>query len=115
MHELGLVEDIVCAIKARLKGSGENSKVKRVNILIGELEQVTPGHFEFHFRERTKGTLLEGAELNFKTLKARFRCKNCSCEFSAPEGLDGCPDCKSNVNEVIEGAGITVESVEIDE
>lgn len=113
MHEIGLVDDIVCIIKARLKERGANSKVKRVNILIGELEHVTPDHFEFHFRERTKGTSLENAELCFKKVNARFKCKQCGVEFKAEEGLKGCPQCSSNVNDVIEGAGIVVESVEI--
>lgn len=113
MHEIGLVDDIVSVINARLKERGVDSKVKRVNILMGELEHVTPGHFEFHFRERTKGTPLENAELSFKKVTARFRCKHCGFEFGAEEGLKGCPECNSKLNDVIEGAGITVESVEI--
>lgn len=113
MHEIGLVDDIVCVINANLKQSKENSKVKRVNILIGELEHITLEHFEFHFRERTKGTDLENAKLSFKRVEVRFKCKDCNTEFGAEQGLEGCPDCKSKVNDVIKGAGIKVESVEI--
>jgi len=113
MHEIGLVDDILCVINAKLKKEKPNSKVKKVNILIGELEYVTPEHFEFHFRGRTKGTLLEGAELNFQRVEARFRCKNCSYEFQVKSGLGGCPECKSNVNDIIAGSGISVASIEI--
>ncbi|MBU1852832.1 MAG: hydrogenase maturation nickel metallochaperone HypA [Candidatus Omnitrophica bacterium] len=113
MHEIGLVDDILCIIKAKLKDINEDSKVKSVNILIGELEHVTPDHFEFHFRERTKGTSLENAVLNFKKVEARFRCKDCRYEFSAKDGITGCPACRSKLNDVIAGSGISVESVEV--
>ena len=113
MHEIGLVDDIVSIIKARLRESKPNSKVKRVNILIGELEHVSAEHFEFHFKERTKATPLEGAELNFKKVTARFRCKDCNNEFSAEKGLGGCPSCQSHVNDIIAGTGIHVDSIEI--
>jgi len=115
MHEIGLVDDILSTIKPKLKGIKNCSKVKSVNILIGELEHITPDHFEFHFRERTKGTFLENAELRFKKVETRFRCKDCHCEFSAKDGITGCPSCNSNLNEVIAGEGISIESVEIAE
>lgn len=113
MHEIGLVDDIVSVIRARLKATGENSKVKKVNILIGELEHVTPEHFEFHFRERTKDTELENAELDFKKVVAKFRCKSCKKEFPGEEGLNGCPGCGGKTNDVIAGSGVKVESIEI--
>ncbi|MBU1887849.1 MAG: hydrogenase maturation nickel metallochaperone HypA [Candidatus Omnitrophica bacterium] len=112
MHEIGLVDDILRAINAKLKGS-ENSKIKCVNILIGELEHVTPEHFEFHFRERVRGTHFESAKLNFTKAEAKFKCKSCGCEFSAKEGFSGCPDCGSKINDIISGSGVCVESVEI--
>jgi len=105
MHEIGLVDDIISKIK-------KTSEVKRINILIGELEHISGDHFEFHFRERTKGTPLEGVKLSFKKVEAIFRCKDCNTEFSPDEGLNGCPDCKSKLSDVIEGAGISIESVE---
>ena len=112
MHEIGIVDDILNAISAKLRGKKEISKIKRVNISIGELEHISPEHFEFHFRERTKGTPLKNAELNFKKVQARFRCKDCSAEFKGQEGLKGCPRCKSNLNDVISGIGINVDSIE---
>jgi hydrogenase nickel incorporation protein HypA/HybF len=113
MHEIGQVDDIIAVIKARLKGSEPNSRVKRVNILIGELEHVSPGHFEFHFRERTNATALEGTELNFKKVTARFRCKDCNSEFSAEKAMEGCPNCHSQLNDIIAGTGIHIDSIEL--
>ena len=112
MHEIGIVDDILNAISAKLRGKKERSRIKRVNISIGELEHISPEHFEFHFRERTKDTPLKNAELNFKKVEARFRCKDCGTEFNAQEGLKGCPRCKGNLNDVTSGIGIDVDSVE---
>ncbi len=112
MHEIGMVDDIIAAIKSRLKKEVKESDVKRINIAIGELEHITPSHFEFHFRERVKGGYLEGAKLSFIKVKARFKCKDCGQEFGADEGLSGCPSCKSHLNEVLEGDKIYVESIE---
>jgi hydrogenase nickel incorporation protein HypA/HybF len=112
MHEIGLVDDIISKIRSELislNGSG----VKAVNICIGELEHVTPEHFEFHFRERARGTKAEKSELKFKKVKARFRCKNCNREFSISEGSIGCPDCGSKTSDIISGSGVYVESIEI--
>ncbi|MFC1667563.1 hydrogenase maturation nickel metallochaperone HypA [Candidatus Omnitrophota bacterium] len=114
MHEIGVVDDILCAIKSKLNASKSTSSVRRVRMLIGELEHISPEHFTFHFRERAKGSVLENAELEFKKVEARFRCKSCHREFSAEEGLEGCPSCKSKLNDVIAGTGIHVESIEID-
>ena len=113
MHEIGLVDDMLCVINAKLKGLEGSSRVKCVNILIGELEHITSGHFEFHFRERTKGTFLENAELKFKKVEAVFKCKDCLREFSAKDDITGCPDCCSKLNDIIAGSGISVESIEV--
>jgi len=114
MHEIGLVEDIVSIINSKLKGMKPGSKVKAVNINIGELEHVTQDHFEFHFRERAKGTALEDVKLNFKKVEAMFMCRNCKFEFSPEQGLSGCPACKSKLTDVISGSGTYLESIEVD-
>ncbi len=111
MHEIGIVDDILSIVNARLKEIDEDTKVKRINILVGELEGISPGHIEFHIRERTKGTSLEGVELNFKNVEPRFKCRCCRYEFSAESGLAGCPNCQSKVSDIITGKGIFVESL----
>lgn len=112
MHEIGLVDDMLSKIKSELKALN-GSGVRVVNICIGELEHVTPEHFEFHFRERAKGTQLEMSKLKFKKVKTMFKCKSCNREFSFSEEAIGCPDCGSKMSDVISGSGVYVESIEI--
>ena len=111
MHEIGIVDDILVSINAELKGKNAQN-IKRVNISIGELEHISSEHFEFHFRQRTKGTVLEKAELSFKKIPARFRCKDCFREFIPKDDEMACPSCGSKLVELIEGNGIKVESLE---
>ncbi len=112
MHEIGLVDDIICTINAKLKEAKAGSRLKKINIAIGELEHVSPGHFEFHFRERTKDTPLAAVELDFKKIKAKFKCKNCQAEFFCVGDLE-CPVCNSKIADIISGSGIYVDSIEI--
>lgn len=113
MHEIGLVNDIIDAIKAKLKSSGESSAVKNVIIVIGELEHVTPEHFEFHFKEHTKGTCLEKTRLTFKKAGARFKCRTCGHEYEPKDAELKCPKCGSKLNDVIAGSGVFAESIEV--
>jgi len=113
MHEIGLVDDIISVINERLRQVKNGSGVKKINIIIGELEHLTPEHFKFHFMERAKGTCLENAELSFKSVSAKFKCKDCGVFFTADEGLNGCPGCGSKSSDIVEGEGVFVESVEI--
>ena len=113
MHESGVVDQVINTIKAKLKKMSPMPKIKKVNILIGELEQIAPDHFEFHFRERVKGSFLEKAKLNIKSVKVKFRCRDCGNIFLAKEGIKGCPGCKSNLSDIIEGNKIIVESIEV--
>lgn len=114
MHEIGLVEDTIYAIKSKLKDLGRDVKLKAVNVIIGEMEHVTPSHFEFHFREHTKGTMLENAKLNFKKEKAVLKCKDCGTEFLFKEKTQmSCPKCKSKSTDIIKGMKVYVESIEV--
>ena len=83
MHEIGIVDDVICAINAKLKGSKGNLKVLKINILVGGAGHISQEHFEFHFRERTKGTLLENAELAFKKTESAVGCIVESIEVDA--------------------------------
>ncbi|MFH1782984.1 MAG: hydrogenase maturation nickel metallochaperone HypA [Candidatus Omnitrophota bacterium] len=112
MHEIGIVDDILASINAELKDKNTQT-IKKVNILIGELEHISPEHFEFHFKERTKGTALEKVELVFKKIQAKFRCKDCFREFIPKDDELACPACGSKLVELLEGNGIKVESLEL--
>ena len=113
MHDLAAVDDIISAIGAEIKKVKGPARIKKINIRIGELEHIDPGHFESHFKERARGTYLESAALEFKKVNAEFRCSSCSEIYTPSEGMDGCPECGNKSSEIIKGNGIYVESLEL--
>jgi hydrogenase nickel incorporation protein HypA/HybF len=115
MHEIGFIDNIISAIKVNVKNLPDGSSIKKVNIIIGELEDALPTHLEYLFREKTKGTLLKDVQLHFKKVEARFRCRYCKDEFSSKAVLDRCPKCNNKIIDLIAGKGVSVESVEVAE
>lgn len=113
MHETGAVNSIISAVNAKLKEFKKPSKVKKINIVIGELEHIEPSHFEFHFRELTKNTPLEKVKLHFKRPRTQLKCKDCGCEFMVKKDATNCPQCKSAFTKIIAGDEVFVESIEI--
>lgn len=113
MHEIGVIDNIISVVRAKLGKVEKSSRVKKINLVIGELEYINRGHLEFHFKEHVKGTMLEHARLKFKKAKTRFRCKSCGYNFSSNIESQACPECNSRVNEVVSGIGVYVESIEL--
>lgn len=111
MHEIGIVDDLLLEIDKRLKSCPGKRPVKAINIIIGGLEHISPDHFEFHFRERTKGTPLEDIRVNFKKSDIRFKCRDCGREFLGEESIAGCPSCGGMLNDVISGKGVIIELI----
>ncbi|WP_202319864.1 hydrogenase maturation nickel metallochaperone HypA [Archaeoglobus neptunius] len=62
----------------------EEKRAKRVlsvKITVGELLMINPEQLEFCFRIASKGTLLEGAELDITVKKADIKCTVCGKEL----------------------------------
>lgn len=110
---MGLVNSLIDAVQVKLKELKKPPRVKKINIVIGELEHIEPSHFEFHFRELTKNTPLETAKLHFKRPRPQLKCKDCGCEFMVKKDATNCPQCKSAFTKIIAGDKVFVESIEI--
>lgn len=128
MHEWALAEAVINSATQIAKKEGLKA-VKEVKIRIGELQQVELNVFEFALSQLKTGILQE-ARFIIETVKARFRCRVCSYEWSfersrlnddsaeaihfIPETIHAfikCPRCSSSDFEVQEGRGIWLESI----
>jgi hydrogenase nickel incorporation protein HypA/HybF len=59
--------------------------------------------------------MAEGAELAFRLVPVRLRCRACGVEFE-PEDIDWrCPTCDAYAGEVLAGREFYVDNIEIDE
>jgi len=135
MHEWALADGI---LKTALEFAKEHKakSVKRITIVLGELQDVEQEIVEFALNEMKKGTLAEKAEFSFKEEEAIFKCRNCGhmWKLKDVEGeLNGeiredihfvpevvhtflsCPKCGSRDFEVVKGRGVYISEIVVEE
>ena len=102
MHELPAVEDLIGTLDETAREK-EISGIKEINIVIGELSSYVGECVQMYFDLLSEGHACEGAVLNFRPTKARFKCEKCGHEFD--HGRDFfCPECGS-MGRLVEGTG----------
>lgn len=82
MHEYGLMEAVVARALEEARRGGATS-VTQVSVDVGELAFADRESLETAFRSLAGGTLLEGAALELREVRARIRCEGCGLEGSA--------------------------------
>ena len=114
MHEGVYTEQIVQAILEGLKQHPEG-KVLKARIRVGEMLHLQPEAVKLHFDSITRGTRLQGAELEMAEEHVKVRCRACKAESEpADHHLLVCRACESRDVEVLAGRGVRVESVDLE-
>lgn len=109
MHELGLSEGLLATV---VDVAGDRP-VSRVRVSIGALQRVVPDSLEFGFRLVAEGTVCESATLEIHPLPVRVRCMACGVESRSDEEPVGCPVCGAGTIEMLGGAEVLLDEVEI--
>jgi hydrogenase nickel incorporation protein HypA/HybF len=78
-------------LKTAVEAAGKGRRARLVRVLVGDGSGVRPAELETRFRELSRGTPAEGAELEFISEPIVARCARCGVEF-AGAGL-ACPRC----------------------
>jgi hydrogenase nickel incorporation protein HypA/HybF len=112
MHELSVTESML-GVVLRHAESNKATQVTRINMALGDMSTVMEESVRFYFDIIAKGTIAEGAELNFKRTKLIGRCGGCGKEFEVVEFDFRCPDCDANQTEIASGREFQVESIEV--
>ena len=114
MHEGGFTQRIVDAILKELQAY-PGRKVKRAAVKVGELFHLEPDSVRTHFRSSTKGTTLEGAELELKETPVSVLCRDCGKRGGVEDHhLLLCGNCGSLHVELIEGQEILLEEIDLE-
>lgn len=113
MHEYAVTESILEIIQAEAAKAGAGT-VGEVTVVIGELSSFVDRSIEFYFEELSKGTVAEGARLNFQKVEARAACLDCGTEFRPRHAFFSCPQCSSPLFNVLRGHEFYVESIDVD-
>jgi len=111
MHELSIAEDLsIIVLDTALHNNLK--KITRVNIILGQMTQISPDSFEFAFRETVRNSIAGGAELNIEILPMKMKCMNCGSDFQPKENRFTCSLCNSNDIQMIQGKELFVKSIE---
>jgi len=110
MHEFGLTQTIV-AIAAEHAGA---ARVRRISLAIGQLSAVLPDSIQFCFDVCSRGTVVEGAELQLVEIPGLARCRQCGHEFFLAEPFGVC-ECGSTHLEIIQGEELKITELELED
>ena len=113
MHELSITQNMLEIVLDYARNNDANS-VGKINLVIGELTGYVADSVQFYFDLLSKGTLAEGAVLNFTSVPARGKCRACGASFELKEFDWLCPDCQSKEVDIVAGRELFVESIEVE-
>ena len=114
MHELVLAENIIKTIKEQIK-SCNVKKVKKVNLVVGELSCVSEESLTLYWSVMAKDTVCEFSTLNFTQIPASMKCSSCHQTFLLSKAKDfRCPFCNRNANIENQAKDFYIESIEIE-
>jgi len=113
MHELAVTENIINVV-TRHAQQAEAQRVLRIHLVIGELASIVDDCIQFYFDYMSKGTLTEGAQLDFERIPVTLRCGECQHEWAPAAGDWVCPQCTAAKAAVIAGREFLIKHIEVE-
>jgi hydrogenase nickel incorporation protein HypA/HybF len=132
MHELSLAGAVIDTAERHAAGR----RVLLIQLRLGELRQVVPDSLAFYFEHVARGTLCEGATLEYETVPATLGCRECGATWdlaatlgspsaawgqsppghvAAPQMSFRCRRCGAADVAVQSGDEFEIESIEVEE
>ncbi len=108
MHELHLAKDILYKITEKAKEQGK-TKLENVTVVLGQARFTHFEELKELLLEISKGTVAEGAKIDFKIVPLISACAECGRGFDAEVLRLDCPHCGSTAIQVTAGNGLEVE------
>ncbi len=113
MHELAITQNILDLALDEAKAVQAN-RITKINLVIGELSGIVSDSVEFYFDFLKKDSIAANAVIDFKTVPAQLRCRNCLTNFAPQDSSWMCPNCQSPSVEIVAGRDSFVESIEVE-
>ena len=113
MHELAITQEMLDLVLEQAK-EAKAREVGKISLVIGEMCGVVKEAVEFHFDFLSKGTIAEGATLDFTMVPQTARCRSCGKVFELGEFDWACPDCGGSSLEITGGKELFVDSIEVE-
>jgi hydrogenase nickel incorporation protein HypA/HybF len=114
MRERNAIQSLLT--KALLKARESNAKrVKALQLAIGEISELDQTAIHEHWKEISRGTPAEQAQLRFRLIIAEVQCMACFMKYHPLDGEIHCPHCGSYGAKILSGEEFYLESIELDE
>ena len=111
MRELQYTQNI---LNKSLSRATDGKRIKHVYLLLGEISELDQNLIEQHWRELSKGTSAEHAQLHFRFKEAEVQCMACFNKYHPLNGEIHCPHCGSYGAKILSGEEFEIESIELD-
>ncbi len=113
MHELPVTESILEIANRHALQAGA-SHITVLHLVIGQLSSIIDDSVQFYWDIISKGTIAEGAQLEFRRIPTEFLCLDCSHRF-APDGNEfACPACGGPHVKVAAGEEFYLEAIDVE-
>jgi hydrogenase nickel incorporation protein HypA/HybF len=113
MHELYATQALLDRAIEKAKEQ-DAKRITAVHIVVGEISTYSDDSVQFYWDEISKGTLAEGATLNFRHVPAELQCMNCSTKYHPGSDEILCPNCGSTGARIWSGEEFYVEALDVD-
>lgn len=113
MHEAAITAALVEQVEVFLPAQG---RLIQVHIEVGEMEHLDPGVMETLWMVSTEDTRLAGAQLTIYPVPLSVQCENCLGNWLPEDpALLVCPQCGAVRPKILEGSGVLLRSLEVEE
>jgi hydrogenase nickel incorporation protein HypA/HybF len=107
MHEFGLSEGVLAAVRQRASGR----KVAAIKVRFGVRHRVDQESLAHAFGVVAEGTEADGAAVELVTVPATLTCRGCGFTGETTDVLAVCPRCAGDDVEISGGDEMTLESI----
>ena len=107
MHEFGLSEGVLAAVRQRASGR----QVAAIKVRFGVRHHVDQESLAHAFGVVAEGTEADGAAVELVTVPATLTCRGCGFTGETTDVLAVCPQCAGDDVEISGGDEMTLESI----
>lgn len=113
MHELAVTESI---LKIALTNAQAHKahQITSLHLVIGEWSSYVGESVQFYWDFLSKGTIAEGARLEFRRVPVSLVCQNCTNEYKPLKDDFTCPQCGSTQVRIKTGEEFHLESIDVE-
>ena len=113
MRELQATKFILDKVLLKARESNANH-IKHLHLRLGEISELNQNSIQANWKELSKGTPAERAQLHFRRISAEVQCMSCFQKYHPKEGEVVCPHCGSVGAKIIAGEEFYMEAVDVE-